>query len=57
MLKIILYYCCRDVPVETIKALAQDHRNDVLSNCIALIFGLIGIRYIIEFEIEFLLNI
>ncbi len=57
MLKIILYYCCRDVPVETIKALAQDHRNDVLSNCIALIFGLIGIRYIIEFEIKFLLNI
>ncbi|UJR22320.1 hypothetical protein I4U23_025382 [Adineta vaga] len=28
--------------METIKALAQDHRNDILSNCIALISGLIA---------------
>ncbi|CAF3792966.1 unnamed protein product [Rotaria sordida] len=40
VLKIILYFCCRHVQVETIKALAYDHRNDVLSNCVALLSGL-----------------
>ena len=42
MLKIVLYYFCRNVKVETVKALAQDHRNDILSNFVALISGLIG---------------
>ncbi|CAF1324699.1 unnamed protein product [Rotaria sp. Silwood1] len=41
VLKIILYFCCRHIPVETIKALAQDHRNDILSNSVALISGLL----------------
>ncbi|CAF1135380.1 unnamed protein product [Adineta steineri] len=42
MIKIILYFSCRNIPIETVKALAQDHRNDILSNCIALISGLIA---------------
>ncbi|CAF3567494.1 unnamed protein product [Rotaria socialis] len=42
VLKIILYVSCRHVPVDTIKALAQDHRNDVLSNIVALISGLLA---------------
>ncbi|CAF1599526.1 unnamed protein product [Rotaria magnacalcarata] len=42
VLKIILYFSCRHVPDETIKALAQDHRNDVLSNIVALISGLLA---------------
>ncbi|CAM2725901.1 unnamed protein product [Rotaria socialis] len=42
VLKIILYFSCRHVPVDTIKALAQDHRNDVLSNIVALISGLLA---------------
>lgn len=42
ILKIGLYFSCRRIDVETIKALAQDHRNDILSNLIALIAGLIG---------------
>lgn len=52
-MKIILYYCCRNVPVETIKALAQDHRNDVLSNCVALLSGLIGERFFGKFTERF----
>ncbi|CAF1602472.1 unnamed protein product [Adineta ricciae] len=42
ILKIVLYYFCRNVKVETVKALAQDHRNDILSNFVSLISGLIA---------------
>jgi len=55
VLKAILYYCCRGVPVETIKALAHDHRNDVLSNCVALISGLFG-KICHRFLMDVLLN-
>jgi hypothetical protein len=45
VLKIILYFSCRGVLVETIKVLAQDHHNDVLFNSVALISGLVGKFY------------
>jgi hypothetical protein len=45
VLKIILYRSCRCVPVEKIKVLAQNHRNDVLFNSVALVSGLIGKFY------------
>lgn len=40
--KFILYMVCRKVDSPSIQALSLDHRNDVLSNTIALIFGYIG---------------
>ncbi|XP_064598795.1 uncharacterized protein LOC135465484 [Liolophura sinensis] len=42
VVKFILYMVCRKVDSPSIQALALDHRNDVLSNTIALIFGYIG---------------
>lgn len=42
VVKLVLYLICRKVPHQTIQALAQDHRNDVLSNSAAIIFGYIG---------------
>lgn len=42
VIKLILYLVCRKVQNPTIQALAQDHRNDVLSNTVALVCGVIG---------------
>lgn len=42
VIKLILYLVCRRVSSSTVQALAMDHRNDVLSNTVALIFGYVG---------------
>ncbi|KAJ8319759.1 hypothetical protein KUTeg_001346 [Tegillarca granosa] len=41
VIKLILYLVCRRVPSPSIQALAMDHRNDVLSNSVAIVFGYI----------------
>lgn len=41
-LKLILFLLCSRERSETLNALAQDHRNDVFSNSIALICGIFG---------------
>ena len=40
--KAILFFLCRQVNTPTMSALAADHRNDVVSNIVALGCGLIG---------------
>ena len=40
--KAILFFLCSRVKNPTMSALAEDHRNDVASNSIALVCGLIG---------------
>ncbi|PVD37011.1 hypothetical protein C0Q70_04004 [Pomacea canaliculata] len=40
--KFILWIICRRVESPTIQALAQDHRNDVLSNSVAIVCGYLG---------------
>lgn len=40
--KAILFYLCYRVKTPTMSALAEDHRNDVASNIIALGCGLVG---------------
>jgi len=40
--KIILYIVCRRVPNPICRALANDHRNDVISNTAAVACGIIG---------------
>ena len=40
--KLILYILCRRVKVPSTRALAMDHRNDTLSNAIAIVCGYIG---------------
>lgn len=43
--KILLYlYCCRYKSPST-KVLSQDHRNDVISNAVALAFGYLGDKF------------
>ncbi|XP_013390153.1 metal tolerance protein 9 isoform X2 [Lingula anatina] len=42
VIKFILFIFCRRMKNPSIQALAQDHRNDVLSNLVALGMGLIG---------------
>ncbi|WAR15332.1 MTP5-like protein [Mya arenaria] len=42
VVKLILFILCRRVPHPTVQALALDHRNDVLSNFAAIVFGYIG---------------
>lgn len=44
VIKLILFFVCRRVPTSGSQALAQDHRNDVISNTAALACGLIGYR-------------
>ncbi|XP_053379277.1 uncharacterized protein LOC123539362 isoform X2 [Mercenaria mercenaria] len=44
VIKFILYIFCRRVKHPTVQALALDHRNDVLSNFIAIVFGYLGSR-------------
>ncbi|GFO13967.1 metal tolerance protein [Plakobranchus ocellatus] len=40
--KAILWIVCRKLPSPVVQALAQDHRNDVLSNIVALACGYFG---------------
>ena len=42
LLKGGLYILCRQVKNPSVQALSVDHRNDVVSNIVALIFGLLG---------------
>ncbi|KAH9514187.1 Metal tolerance protein 11 [Bulinus truncatus] len=42
VVKLVLYIVCRKVRSPIVQALAQDHRNDVLSNSVALVFGYLG---------------
>ncbi|CAH1776433.1 unnamed protein product, partial [Owenia fusiformis] len=43
--KLVLFLVCRRIANPSIQTLAQDHRNDVLSNLVALAMGFIGTRY------------
>lgn len=45
VIKLILFLICRRVPLLTTQALAEDHRNDTLSNSVALICGYIGYKW------------
>ncbi|KAL4221373.1 hypothetical protein ACF0H5_019631 [Mactra antiquata] len=42
IVKLVLFLLCRRIPHPTVQALAMDHRNDVLSNSVAIVFGYIG---------------
>lgn len=44
VLKLVLFLICRNIKNPTVQALAQDHRNDVVSNTSALIFGYLGYK-------------
>lgn len=45
--KLILFIVCKRLPNPTLQALAQDHRNDVISNTVALGCGYAGnIRFL-----------
>lgn len=46
VIKFVLFVLCRRVKTPTVQALAQDHRNDVLSNTLAIVCGYIGSREI-----------
>ena len=46
--KLILYLVCRRYNTPTLKALTQDHKNDVFSNSVALACGYIGTGIIQE---------
>ncbi|XP_069140437.1 uncharacterized protein [Argopecten irradians] len=40
--KLVLFLLCRRIQSPSVQALAQDHRNDVVSNSFAIIFGYLG---------------
>ncbi|CAG5136550.1 unnamed protein product [Candidula unifasciata] len=42
VIKLVLWLVCRRVNSAIVQALAQDHRNDVLSNTVAIICGYLG---------------
>ncbi|XP_033764123.1 metal tolerance protein 11-like isoform X1 [Pecten maximus] len=42
VVKFVLFLVCRRIKSPTIQALAQDHRNDVISNTLAILCGYIG---------------
>lgn len=41
-LKLMLFFLCSRESSATLNVLAQDHRNDLLSNTIALLCGILG---------------
>lgn len=45
IIKLLLYLYCRKYKSLSTKVLAQDHRNDVISNALALGFGYIGDKF------------
>lgn len=40
--KAVLFFLCYRIKNPTMSALAEDHRNDVASNIVALVCGLLG---------------
>ena len=42
VIKLVLFLICRRYKTPSVDALSQDHRNDVLSNTLALACGYIG---------------
>lgn len=50
VVKLVLWHLCRRVDSSMVQALAMDHRNDVLSNTAAIIFGYLGSA---EFQRQF----
>lgn len=42
LIKILLFIYCRRYKSSSVKVLTQDHRNDIISNAVALGFGYIG---------------
>ena len=42
--KLVLWIVCRNVKSSVVQALAQDHRNDVVSNSVAMVCGYLGSR-------------
>ncbi|XP_050411618.1 uncharacterized protein LOC126826673 isoform X1 [Patella vulgata] len=42
VIKFIMWLMCRRIQSPSVQALAQDHRNDVLSNTVAIICGYLG---------------
>ncbi|KAI8795739.1 metal tolerance protein 11 [Biomphalaria glabrata] len=44
VIKLILFLVCRKINSPIVQALAQDHRNDVMSNFVAIVFGYLGSR-------------
>jgi hypothetical protein len=42
VIKIVLAVMCYRISTPTMKALAADHRNDVVATLVALVFGIIG---------------
>jgi divalent metal cation (Fe/Co/Zn/Cd) transporter len=45
VIKLILFFLCSRENSATLNALSQDHRNDVLSNTVALLCGILGMIY------------
>ncbi|KAK3105096.1 hypothetical protein FSP39_017200 [Pinctada imbricata] len=48
VIKLVLYLLCRRVRSPTVQALAQDHRNDVFSNTLAIACGYIGSQQVLD---------
>jgi hypothetical protein len=44
VIKVVLAVLCYRISTPTMKALAADHRNDVVATVVALVFGIIGKR-------------
>ncbi|BFZ23391.1 hypothetical protein BsWGS_26431 [Bradybaena similaris] len=53
VIKLVLWLVCRRVKSSIVQALAQDHRNDVLSNAVAIICGYIGSANFMEITDEY----
>ena len=45
VLKMLLFLYCRQYKSPSTKVLTQDHRNDIISNAVALVFGYIGYKF------------
>ncbi|XP_060066683.1 uncharacterized protein LOC132546968 [Ylistrum balloti] len=46
--KLVLFLLCRRIRSPSVLALSQDHRNDVVSNSFALIFGYLGSQQLLN---------
>ncbi|XP_071147717.1 uncharacterized protein [Mytilus edulis] len=48
VIKFVLWLVCRRIKTPTVQALALDHRNDVLSNAVALVCGYVGSQELLD---------
>lgn len=50
LVKLVIYLYCRSIPNASVRALAQDHQNDIISNSVGIAAAAIAYYYLWWFD-------